>query len=185
MLWHWGKDSLQSIRQSIWVRLGNFGQTKIDRYLPVFYNDTCQLRFFINQVKLKETKMTNTSQTFKVAGITTHNGNTKVRFTDDLIRRIKQFTKGGATRCDFVELPSEMTKIEALKYLLTHPDFQSNGDQATISDTLADREKEAGKGTVKVKASKPSLDAIKARGKKQVTAEQIIEAVDLHNVDPA
>ena len=129
--------------------------------------------------------MTNTSQTFKVAGITTHNGNTKVRFTDDLIRRIKQFTKGGATRCDFVELPSEMTKIEALKYLLTHPDFQSNGDQATISDTLADREKEAGKGTVKVKASKPSLDAIKARGKKQVTAEQIIEAVDLHNVDPA
>lgn len=129
--------------------------------------------------------MTNTSQTFKIAGITTHNGNTKVRFTDDLIRRIKQFTKGGATRCDFVELPSEMTKIEALKYLQTHAEFKSNGDQVTIADALADREKEAGKGTVKVKASKPSLAAIKARGKKQVTVEQIIEAVDLHNVDPA
>ena len=128
------------------------------------------------------------SQTFKVAGITTHNGNTKVRFTDDMIRRIKQFTKGGATRIDLVELPSEMTKVEALKYLASHAEFQSPSDQATISDTLADKEKEAGKGTVKVKATKkPSLDAIKARGKKkvEVTAEEIVAAVDLHNVDPA
>jgi hypothetical protein len=126
------------------------------------------------------------NQTFKVAGITTHNGNTKVRFTDDMVRRIKQFSKGGATRIDLVELPSEMTKIEALKYLATHAEFQSPSDQATISDSLADREKEASKGEVKVKATKkPSLDAIKARGKKQVTAEQILEAVDLHNVDPA
>ena len=39
-------------------------------------------------------------QLFKVAGITTHNGNSKVRFTDDLIRRVKQFTKGGATRIE-------------------------------------------------------------------------------------
>ena len=124
-------------------------------------------------------------QTFKVAGITTHNGNTKVRFTDDMVRRIKQFSKGGATRIDLVELPSEMTKIEALKYLATHADFQSPSDQATIAESLEDREKDASKGEVKVKATKkPSLDAIKARGKKQVTAEQILEAADLHNVDP-
>lgn len=114
--------------------------------------------------------MANTSQTFKVAGITVHNGNAKVRFTDDMIRRIKQFTKGGATRCEFVELPSEMTKIEALKYMQTHELFQSAEDQATIADSLADREKEAKKasGEVKVKATKakPSLEAIKARGKK-------------------
>ncbi len=125
-------------------------------------------------------------QTFKVAGITTHNGNTKVRFTDDMVRRIKQFSKGGATRIDLVELPSEMTKIEALKYLASHAEFQSPSDQATIADSLEDRVKDASKGEVKVKATKkPSLDAIKARGKKQVTAEQILEAVDLHNVDPA
>jgi len=132
--------------------------------------------------------MANTSQTFKVAGITVHNGNAKVRFTDDMVRRIKQFSKGGATRIDLIELPSEMTKIEALKYLASHADFQSAADQATIADSLADKEKEASKGTVKVKATKkPSLDAIKARGKKnkEVTAEQILDAVDLHNVDPA
>ena len=109
-------------------------------------------------------------QTFKVAGITTHNGNTKVRFTDDMVRRIKQFSKGNASRIDLIELPSEMTKIEALKFMATHPDFKSPGDQATIGDSLADKEKEANKGEVKVKAiKKPSMEAIKARAKKPAT----------------
>lgn len=122
--------------------------------------------------------MANANQTFKVAGITVHAGNPKVRFTDDMVRRIKQFTKGGASRVDFVELPNEMTKIEALKYLLTHADFQSAEDQATLNDTLSDKEKEASKGTVKVKATKPSLDAIKARAKKaEVTPEDILATV--------
>ena len=121
--------------------------------------------------------MAKTSQLFKVAGITVHNGNAKVRFTDDMVRRIKQFTKGGATRVDFVELPSEMTKIEALTYLATLAEFSSAEDQATISDALADKTKEANKGTVKVKASKPSLESIKARGKKKdVSAEDILAA---------
>ena len=132
--------------------------------------------------------MANSNQTFKVAGITIHNGNAKVRFTDDMVRRIKQFTKGGATRVDFIELPSEMTKIEALKYMASHADFQSAADQATIADTLEDKSKEASKGEVKVKASKtkPSIDAIKARAKKkEVTAEQVLAAVDLKDANPA
>jgi hypothetical protein len=120
------------------------------------------------------------SQTFKVVGITVHNGNAKVRFTDDMVRRVKQFTKGGATRCEFIELPSEMTKVEALKYMLTRPEYASPSDQATITDSLSDREKEARKGEVKVKASKakPSLDAIKSRAKKpQATVEDVLNAV--------
>ena len=123
--------------------------------------------------------MANSNQTFKVAGITIHNGNAKVRFTDDMVRRIKQFTKGGASRVAFVELPSEMTKVEALKYLATLPEFASASDQATIADTLEDKTKEASKGNVKVKATKPSLDAIKARGKKtkEVSAEQVLSAI--------
>jgi hypothetical protein len=131
--------------------------------------------------------MANSNQTFTVAGITTHNGNAKVRYANDMIRRIKQFTKGGHERVDFIELPNEMTKIEALKYLAAHADFQSAADQATIADSLEDKSKEASKGEVKVKAAKakPSIDAIKARAKKEVTPEQILEAADLHNVDPA
>ena len=100
--------------------------------------------------------MANASQTFKVAGLTTHNGNTKVRFTDDMIRRVKQFSKGGATRIDLIELPSEMTKVEAVKHLMTLDQFKSAEDQATLADCLADKEKAAGKGEVKVKATKAS-----------------------------
>lgn len=116
------------------------------------------------------------SQTFKVVGITVHNGNAKVRFTDDMVRRVKQFTKGGASRCEFIELPSEMNKIDALKYMLTDSRFQSADDQATINDALSDRETEARKGNVKVKG--PSLDAIKARGKKKTaTVQDVLNAV--------
>ena len=118
-----------------------------------------------------------TTQTFKVVGITVHNGNAKVRFTEDMVRRVKQFTKGGATRCDFIELPNEMTKIEALKYMLTCKEFSSENDQATIEGTLSDKEREAGKGEVRVKA-KPSLDAIKSRPRKDVTVEDVLEAVN-------
>jgi len=133
--------------------------------------------YFLNLDYLKGNKMA--KQTFKVAGITTHNGNTKVRFTDDMVRRIKQFTKGGASRIDLVELPSEMTKVEALQHLATLEMFASPGDQATIADTLADKTKEANKGTVKVKVTKtkPSIDAIKARAKKatkEVSVEQVL-----------
>ena len=128
-------------------------------------------------------------QTFKVAGITVHNGNAKVRFTDDMVRRIKQFSKGGATRVDFIELPSAMTKVEALKYLQAHADFQTEADQATLADTLADKVKEASKGEVKVRTpkakAKPSLENIKARAKKAapvaleapVTAQEVLAVV--------
>jgi hypothetical protein len=118
------------------------------------------------------------NQTFKVAGITTHGTSTKVRFTDDMVRRIKQFSKGGASRIDLVELPTEMTKLEALKYIATLPEFASPADQATIADSIEDKSK--GTVEVKVKASKtkPSIDAIKARAKKsQVSAEDILSAV--------
>lgn len=118
-----------------------------------------------------------TTQTFTVVGITEHNGNAKVRFTDDMVRRVKQFSKGGATRIDFIELPSPMTKIEALKHMLTCPEFQSENDQATIEDTLEDKEREARKGTVKVKA-KPSLESIASRPRKDVTVEDILGAVN-------
>lgn len=118
-----------------------------------------------------------TTQTFKVVGITEHNGNSKVRFTHDLVRRVKQFSKGGATRIDFVELPTEMTKLEALRYMLTCSEFQSEEDQATINDTIEDKEKEARKGTIRVKKA-VSLDAIKNRPRKDVTVNDILEMVN-------
>ena len=60
----------------------------------------------------------------------------------------------------------------------SHDMFKSAEDQATIADSLTDREK-APTGTVKVKVSKtkPSIEAIKARAKKAVKAEVPAEAV--------
>ena len=118
-----------------------------------------------------------TTNLYTVVGITVHNGDAKVRFTDDMARRVKQFTKGGATRVDFVALPNAMNKIDALKYMLTLSEFASAEDQATINDTLSDREKEARKGEVKVKSA-PSLDAIKNRPHKDVTVADILETIN-------
>ena len=118
-----------------------------------------------------------TTQTFTVVGITDHNGSVKVRFTDDLVRRVKQFAKGGAGRIDFIELPNPMTKIEALKYMLTCKEFSSENDQATIQDTLEDKEREARKGSGTVKAS-ISLDSIKSRPRKDVSVSDILGAIN-------
>jgi hypothetical protein len=115
-----------------------------------------------------------TSKTFTVVGITTHGSDSKVRFTHDLVRRVKQFCKGGATRCDFIELPNEMNKVDALNYMLTRPEFASPADQATINESLYDRVPATPKVKVQVK---PSLDAIKARTRKTTTAQDVLEAV--------
>jgi hypothetical protein len=107
---------------------------------------------------------------FSVAGIVVQNGRTTVRFSEDLGRRVKQFTKGGATRIDFVELPNAMNKIDGLRHIMTLPNFASADDQATLAEYLADRERDARKGEVKVQA-KPSLDAIKGRAKVNVSVD--------------
>lgn len=122
-------------------------------------------------------------KTYQVVGITTHNSDTKVRFANDLSRRVKQFVKGGASRADFVELPVGMTKVEALKHMLTLPEFQSPGDVATINEALEDRVKEPKVKVTKSKSvkAKPSLDSIKARAKskkQETTAEDVLAAVE-------
>jgi hypothetical protein len=118
-----------------------------------------------------------TSQTFTVVGITNHQGIVKIRFTDDMVRRVKQFSKGGATRIDFVELPEPMTKIEALNYMLTCREFQSEDDQATINSTLEDKIKESRKGEVRVKQNL-SLESIKNRPRKDITVDDILDTVN-------
>jgi hypothetical protein len=69
-----------------------------------------------------------------------------------------------------------MTKLEALQYLQTQG--ITDGDAGfVVANKLAEKSKVAKKGEVKVQASKPSLDKIRAR-KKTVTAEQILATVE-------
>ena len=135
--------------------------------------------------------MAKPNQAITVAGITSHGTFTnKVRFTVNLVRRIKQFVKVNASRIDLVELPNPMSRLEAIAYLKTHADFQSAEDQATLDEAVETRTPKTPKvkavkvvKTPKVKAvkvvkakvvktdAKPTLDAIKARAKKTVKTE--------------
>lgn len=131
-----------------------------------------------------------TSKLFTVAGITTHSREdvtvTKVRYGNDLTRLVKTLSSDkkigvsrnlgnrndgflDSKRVDLIELPNAMTKVEALNYLASHPDFQSSADQAVIQDALDERtEKPAKTKDVKVAVS---MEAIKARAKAQTDTE--------------
>ena len=141
--------------------------------------------------------MLNKNSLYTVSGITTDsNGDCKVRWTQDLIRRTKLFIKQGYTRVDLVDLPRPMTKLEALSHIAALPQFSNPGDQMTIQDAVAYREKAKAKAdgtyvarprgrprkhpvaTVTIKQTKktkaaPSLDAIKARAKTDTTAQAL------------
>jgi hypothetical protein len=86
---------------------------------------------------------------FTVAGTATNpNGTTKARFANDLVARIKILNKAGCTAINLVELPSPMTKLQALQYL-TEQGVTGDAGYA-VANKLAEKTKIAKKGEVKV-----------------------------------
>jgi len=121
-----------------------------------------------------------TDKLFSVAGTATNaDGTTKARFANDLVARIKILNKAGCTNINLVELPQPMTKLQALQYL-TEQGITDGDAGYAVANKLAEKAKIAKKGEVKVQATKPVKST-----KKSVTAEQLVAAADLHNVDPA
>ena len=57
-----------------------------------------------------------TDKKFAVAGVSTLEGKTKIRFANDTMR-IKILAKNGHKDVDLVELPQEMTKAEIAQHL--------------------------------------------------------------------
>jgi hypothetical protein len=101
---------------------------------------------------------------FTVAGTATNpNGTTKARFANDLVARIKILNKAGCTEINLIELPSPMTKLQALQYL-TEQGVTGDAGYA-VANKLAEKTKIAKKGEVKVKAVKTS-----AKSAEKVTA---------------
>jgi hypothetical protein len=101
---------------------------------------------------------------FTVAGTATNpNGTTKARFANDLVARIKILNKAGCTGINLVELPSAMTKLQALQYL-TEQGVTGDAGYA-VANKLAEKSKIAKRGEVKVKAVKTS-----AKSAEKVTA---------------
>jgi hypothetical protein len=91
-------------------------------------------------------------KTFTVAGTATNaDGTTKARFANDLVARIKILNKAGCTDINLVELPSAMTKLQALQYL---QEQGVTGDAGyAVANKLAEKTKLAKRGEVKVKAT--------------------------------
>jgi hypothetical protein len=71
---------------------------------------------------------------FTVAGTSTLNGVTKVRFANDLVDRIKMLARNNHENIELVELEGEFTKAEICKMLLEHERFQSEAQQSAIYD---------------------------------------------------
>jgi hypothetical protein len=94
-----------------------------------------------------------TNKVYVFAGITSKQGVAKARWTNNLSRRVKQVDKLGHDRVDFVLLPRQMNKMDALRYLLAHESFQSPADQATLSEALTERECKIQKLALKLSAA--------------------------------
>ena len=96
---------------------------------------------------------------FTVAGTATNpNGTTKARFANDLVARIKILNKAGCTNINLMELPTAMTKLQALQYL-TEQGVAGDAGYA-VANKLAEKSKIAKRGEVKVKAVKTSAKSV-------------------------
>lgn len=88
--------------------------------------------------------------TFTVAGVSTQNGVTKVRFANDIVSRTKLLAKGGHLPLELIELPRPMSKAEACAHLL-----DVGGIFANYADLITETmNKKVTNATPKVKAPK-------------------------------
>lgn len=107
---------------------------------------------------------------YKVAGVSTLNGVTKVRYANDIVR-VKILAKHGHTNIELYELPQPMTKGEICTFLKTHEMFATPEFASAI---IQADEKYNGKS---VKVTKPNLDALKAKAEAVKQAESTAELV--------
>jgi len=104
--------------------------------------------------------------TFKVAGTSSLNGVTKVRFANDMLR-VKVLEKNGHKNVDLVEFMTPLTKEQAVAKLI-EMDF-AKGDkviQDALVNALDKRTAQPVKATKVAKAPAkkgPTMDAIKAK----------------------
>jgi hypothetical protein len=104
------------------------------------------------------------SNLFKVGGVSKTKGQYKVRFANDMTR-VKILAKTDSD-INLIELPSAMTKPELSAYLKTTELYANAEYRAAIDAADA---KYNGVVTAKATKVKPSLEAIKARAKAEVS----------------
>ena len=83
-----------------------------------------------------------TVKTFEVAGTSTLNGVTKVRFANDYVGRFKILAKNGHTNIELIELGDKFTKAEICQILMQHEKFQNEDQQSAIAEFVVRNVKE-------------------------------------------
>jgi hypothetical protein len=110
---------------------------------------------------------------FTVAGVSTQNGITKVRFANDIVSRTKLLAKGGHSPLELVELPKAMTKAEACQYLLDLGGKFSSY-KALITETMGKKN-----GVVPAKAPKAVKPAKTSKAKPTKVIAPKVQEEDL------
>jgi hypothetical protein len=100
-----------------------------------------------------------TTKTFAIAGVSTRNGETKIRFANDMMR-VKILAKGGFTDIELIELPREMTKGEIAVYMTETGFGKDNPATLAAIAYIAKKNPAAKSAPVKTKAT-PQVAALK------------------------
>lgn len=117
-----------------------------------------------------------TDKVFTVAGTSKLDGEMKVRFANDVMR-VKVLAKHGHEDITLIELPSAMSKLEAVKFIQGLDEFQGVAEQAAIADYL-DRNDEKPAKAPKAKAEKTTKAAPKAKAPKAKKAVTTADEAD-------
>jgi hypothetical protein len=113
-----------------------------------------------------------TDKLFTVVGTSKLDGETKVRFANDIMRT-KVLQKHNHEDIVLVELDTPMTKIEAVLAIKNGDEFQSAAQQAAIADYLDAKtpKEKAVKSTPKAKVAAPKATKAKATAKVADTSD--------------
>ena len=116
-----------------------------------------------------------TDKLFTVAGTSKLNGEMKVRFANDVMR-VKVLAKHGHEDITLIELPNEMTKLDAVKFIKGLDEFQGVAEQAAIADYL-DRKDEKPAVAKAEKTAAPAKTAT-VKAPKAAKAPKVTAPVD-------
>jgi hypothetical protein len=90
-----------------------------------------------------------TEKRFAVAGVSTLDGKTKIRFANDAMR-VKILAKNGHTDVDLIELPREMTKAEIAQHMV---EVGFGADKPAVQAAIKDLAKKNPVGKTAMKAA--------------------------------
>jgi hypothetical protein len=114
-----------------------------------------------------------TDKLFTVVGTSTFEGETKVRFANDIMR-VKVLAKNGHEDITLIELDEAMDKLSAAQFIKSLDEFAGPNEQAAIDDYI---ERNTPKEPKAPKAEKPAKAPKAKKAKVEDTAEQAAATV--------